>query len=358
MAIIHNLLDPTNNLSGYDPVDGISDGTTIGKSYIMWKMWAGMSTFNTNFKLITNSSPTPTFLQGATAGLVAEPAQSRSTASDVIRFYDTTDPGLSQATPCAFIHEIAMYSTSNYFYYGFYKKLYHLMSGGSVVDSGITNANWCAGTQTSAEQHIYQLNGAYGTTTTMADIPKIVFWKSSNVFMMYGINKADNTQRGAMVLSSGAMNYTAYRHAVGLCTMGLNFNASFGVGGLSSSNPGLYFYDAFSNTLAVNLVGSGLSSNITPVCSAGVMNTAIMNWDSADHLLSGKLRFGAFSDTALHIFKALSDEIEGIKILNSGQAGIGTYGTIQIFEGKYYLNYGNISDGRVAQRMIFELQAV
>jgi len=85
MSIIHNLSSPANNLSGFDPVEDVIPGSVVGKSWLLWKVFEGLSLFDTNIKKITDDYPTPVFLRSEVgSNLQTEPVLNRSTAGDSI----------------------------------------------------------------------------------------------------------------------------------------------------------------------------------------------------------------------------------------------------------------------------------
>ena len=358
MAIIHNLSDPTDNLSGFDPAAGHSDGETIGSGWVYWKICEAMRAFDSNWKLITASSPTPTFLQAEVLGLVAEPALNfqSSTTSGAIRMYRADDPGLAAATPSAFIYHFGS-ASSSYYRYGMTMGLYYKVSGGSIATAFVGGAGagnfstFNAYYASSPQYKPYASNraGSSTTTTTMANIAKCVFWKSSNCFMITGIDKVDNSYKGhlALFFPSNA----GYRDGIGATTEGTDLAAVYGF-----THDGTMGVERFSETITYSY--NNVSSLLSPMCSGGIMGSALMNWSSANQLISGKLRFGLYNDTSGHLLKCISDEIEGIRIVNTSQSGLAAVGGIQTLSGKYFMTGGYMRDGRVTQRCLYELEDV
>ena len=342
MAISHNLSTVNDNLSGFDPVAGESDGTTIGKSWLLWKLFEGLSAFDSNIVKITNASPTPTFLQSeAGTTLQTEPAKNRATVGDYLRFYMTNDPGLSQTPANAVVYEMKL-TTGNSSYPICAFKLRHIIDG-SAVYAPSTDGDTFPLSGTSIGQNFYVPLFAT-TTTTMSNIPKIFFWKSANANGIMGINKNDGTYQGGGLWYNPSIS--GYRHNIGAITEGINARLTI------INNPygnGTGYIEPFTQTYQALV--SSLVSGLSPLGSAGSMPTNLFTFSSINNLIAGKLRFGMKHDSQI---KLVTDEIEGIILANTTAVNIG-YGQIYSWNSKYYMQHSIISDGRESHRILLEL---
>lgn len=342
MAISHNLSTVNDNLSGFNPVAAESDGTTIGKSWLLWKIFEGLSAFDTNIIKITNAAPTPAFLQSeAGTALQTEPAKNRATAGDYLRFYMANDVGLSQTPANAIVYEMKLQiGNASYSICAF--KLRHIIDG-SVVYAPSADSDTFPLSGTSIGQNFYV--PLFATTTTiMSNIPKIFFWKSANANAIMGINKVDGTYSGGGLWYNPSIS--GYRHNVGVITDGVNARLTI------INNPyggGAGYIEPFTQTYQA--VVSALASGLSPLCSAGSMPTNLFTFSSINNLIAGKLRFGVKHDSQI---KLITDEIEGIILANPTAVNIG-YGQIYSWNSKYYMQHSLISDGRETHRLLLEL---
>ena len=341
--IYHNLSTINDNLSGFDPVAGESDGTTIGKSWLLWKLFEGLSAFDSNIIKITNASPTPTFLQGeAGTALQTEPAKNRATNGDYLRFYMANDVGLSQTPASAIVYEMKLVNATNSAYSICAFKLRHIIDG-SAVYAPSTDGDLFSGTSAALTQNFYvPLFGT--TTTTMSNIPKIFFWKSANANGIMGINKNDGTYQGGGIWYNPSIS--GYRHNVGVITDGVDARLTV-INNLAGGGAG--YIEAFTQTYQA--VANALASGLSPLCSAGSMPTNLFTFSAINNLIAGKLRFGMKHDSQI---KLITDEIEGIILANPTAVSIG-YGQIYSWNSKYYMQHSIISDGRESHRILLEL---
>lgn len=336
MAVSHNLSTITDNLSGFDPVAGETDGTTIGNGWLLWKLFEGLTAFDSTYKKITNASPTPSFLQGAVgSGFQTEPAKN-SNATGNIRFYKTDDPGLSQATPSCFIHDwVDEGSYANLALIRFR----HLVSGGTIYAP--TNTAYVQ-TGAGVLNSLYY-NGWSTTGTVMASIPKVIFWKSSNATAIMAINKSTGAVAGGALWFTP--NISGYKHNVGAITQGLHSNVIF----LINLNAGTHWIEGGTNESEADQ--SALVSKLSPICSAGWLPSSLFTFNSINNLIGGKLRMAVVNNST---YKYVSDEIEGV-LLAHPTAAASAIGTILQFNTKYYLHWATISDGRANHRVLLEL---
>ena len=341
MAILHNLSDVADNLSGFDPVDGISG--TVGRSWILWKIMEGLLAFDSNIKKITNTSPTPTFLQGEVgSNLQTEPARSRSTTGDSIRFYHANDPGLLESPQHAIVYEFRVGATSGY---GLNLFRVRFVKDGSAVyapgsDSDILNT----GNSTNI-YHMYNFGIGSPTFTDMSLIPKVIFWKSANVNAIMAVNKSTSLFAGGFIWANPA--FAGYRNTVGAITDGVDHRCSVHFNAASGSS----FIEAFTQTYAgspTTVVG-GLS----PICLAGQLPTGLFSFNSVSNLIHSYLRIGIKNDASL---KSVSDQLEGIVLANPTAANQ-SYASVYRYtaDSTWYLHFGLINDGRETHKLLLEL---
>lgn len=348
MAITHNLSDASNNLSGFNPVAGETDGTTIGRNWLMWKIFDAWRTFDTRITLITASSPTPTFLQGEVGTIVSEPTKSASTANQTIRFYMSDDPGLSESTPTAIVY--AMDTTadvaSNISLFAWRLRFaksgsttYAPATGGilGLEDGGITVYN---------NNNTVGLGYSGSTTTTMSQVPSIIFYKSANLFGMFSIRK------DTAVIAGGGFfvkpTWSGYMNTSGALNEGVNLNliAWF------RNDLGTAYFEGVSNIIAGAYNTN--NGNLNLIQLGGLMPSSTFTVSGVVYLISGVMRVAVVSAT---LFKVVSDELEGL-IYAHGSALTAGNGTISVYNSKYYLNLGTHTDGVNSVRLALELEAV
>ncbi len=348
MAILHNLSNIADNLSGFDPVEGITDGTTVGRSWLVWKLFEGLTAFFPNLVKITNSAPTPTFLQGDVgANLQTEPALNRSSSSDFIRFYDTNDPGLTLSPPRAIIYEWKVNSSGTV---GMnlidMKLLYHI--SGSALFNPFGTFSFAQNT-TDSRYSIYNPNFPT-TTTTMINVPKVIFWKSSNYYGFLPISKINGVTAGGFFMLPLSRTLQGYKHNVGAITNdGLNIHFTMLLTGL-----GMQYIEGSELEYATNTSSQTALTNISLLSSMGRPPTGLFIFNSLQNVIGGFLRIGYVNSTKI---KILTEPIEGV-LLCDGTAVNSSAGTIAQYSNKYYYHWYNYSDGFVNYRALIELGPV
>jgi len=342
MAITHNLSSNSDPLSGFDPTSGIADGITVGRSWIMWKVFEGFSAQFTNFVKITNSAPTPTFLRGhAGSNLQTEPLRDRAVTGDTIRFYNTNDPGLALATPQAMIYEWRVIAAGVFNQNLIDARLSFLVSGGTLYNPISTLAFL------NNEQILTRAGYAPtmpNTTTLMANVPKCIFWKSSNLYMMMAIDKTTGGYRGFHAIYNGA--FTGYKHNVGAITHdGTNLDLAF-----MFSGEGTEFIEGVSSSYYAST--STLSNTIVMQSSIGTPPSSAFTYSAKNNIIGGYMRWNLLRPTD---WKVLTDNIEGVIVVGSGAVST-NIGSIQSYNSKYYLIAPALNDGATnTQRLLFEI---
>ena len=347
MAIIHNLATASDNLSGVDPMEGISDGTAVGRSWICWKIAQLIVEFDSTFKIITDSEPTPEFLRSSIgSNLQTEPALDRTTSNDSIRLYNTNDYGLTSAVSSSFIYEFKMTSTAGYSSVAMARNIAHITSGSSIwypTQNLVNN-----GLSSDANVTLMKANATSTTYTVMTNIPKIILWKSSNCLHICCIDKLTNAFFGGGTLYINS--WTGYKHTVGELTQGGNLDLIVS----NNNGNGATTHEAF--TQIQNGAISSLGAFLSPIWSLGRSPAMLLDWSGSSHVVGGKLRFSYYSDTtASGSMVAISDEVEGVYIMNPANVSLPTVGQIALLGTHYYLGGYSLSNGRDTYRCYFDL---
>lgn len=345
MAVIHNLATITDNLSGFDPVAGVSDGTTVGMSWVLYKIYQALLAFDSNLRLITNASPTPSWLRTyAGTTIQTEPAQNRATTGDFVRLYWDNDLGLSASTPHCWVWEIR-YNATITSRTKFSSNIFWVNSSTGQYNPLTVNSVSTADQSTPELGFYYSAVGA--TNTTMSNFPKVIFWRSSNAIHLVAIGKTDNAYQGMLSVFIPSVA-SAYRPTIGACTYAENIHFF-----LSQNNKGgMSFIEPFSQNYYES--NSARSSNCYLISSCGYPPSGLFNFDSVNNLIGGKLRFAVRGNTTLIL---VTEEIEGVVVVNSSNAGLTSYGGISLFGGNYYLNGQSYSDGLNTFRTLYYLGA-
>lgn len=347
MAITHNLSDIADNLSCFDPVAGEVDGTTIGRSWLVWKIFEELTAQWTNFAKITNASPTPVFLQGDVgSNLQTEPAKNRNGNNDTIRFYDKNDPGLLLATPQTIVYEWRVASSGATGVNSIdMRMLFH--RSGSALYTPMATSTFVTGTTPGANISIYAPSMA-GTTTTMNNIPKVIFWKSSNIYVMMSIDKGTGEYRGYFGMVNTGLSCAGYKHNVGAITHDgdeINFGILF-------SGSGIQYLEGRTSDYGTTLSAQQTVTQINSMNSIGRSPTGLYTFSSINNIIGGNLKFGVLNTVT---FKVVSDPLEGV-LACSSTASPNNPGTITIYNNTYYLHLGSILDNTsYSHKLLLEL---
>lgn len=343
MATAHNLTVISNNLSGYDGAAGQVDGTTVGKSYVTWKLFQALLAFDSNLKMITSSSPTPAFLQAEVGTLIAEPLVSRSNSADTIRFYFANDAGLSATTPSAVIYTWTVASGNNVLVM---VTVSHKITGGSI---------WTPASQTitgSALTNNFFFSSTWTiTTTVMNNIPRFIFWKSDNATMIMSIQKSDGAYLGVLTIFNPS--FTGYRTTISAITDGTNFRMPVFLTGNSISTTSSAQISIIEPFTTYYITGGSNSQPATfsTLCSVGTLPTALLTINGVSTLVCGSLKFGFCAPTTI---KAISSYIDGV-VLAHVTAVSGAIGLITPYNSVYYILGCQITDGRDFHRILYHL---
>lgn len=347
MAIAHNLTIINNSLSGYDPVSGEVDGTTIGRNYIVWQVFQGLKAFDSNVVMVSSSGDTPSWLAPHSGTIMSTPAKNATTANQRINWYYKNDLGLSGSIPNVFVYEwgtTADVANSNS---GISVGIRHIISGSPAyypfTSGSIVSSNE-AGTGP-VENSMYAVSFSAGTTTIMNAIPNVIFWKSKNANMVMGINKIDGAYRGYLMWHNPS--YIGYMITSSLVD-GNNFRAVV----FNNAANGFTWEEGFTQNYETDLNGSPLPTYLSRLSSAGLMPTMQFTISGSAAPLTSKLNLGL---TYMTEFKAVSEELEGVYLTNS-TAYSSSAGTItQFHNSKYYLACNTLNDGITAHKLLVEI---
>ncbi len=344
MAIIHNLSNLSDNLSGFDPVEGIADGTNIGKEWLMWKIFTGMQAFDPHIKLITSSSPTPAFLQSEAGLIQSEPAQSASNINHNLRFYYDNDAGLSQSPQSALIYEMSTQATSTGYWIVFWMRIRFKVDGSTLFAPSASSVLWEGWTDNNWAGQVCMWQTSSATTNVMANIPKMIFWKSQNANMIMTISKIDGSCKG--VLTWFTPTWTGYKHNVGAITQGVNLSSVVFMNGTGFAG----YIEGFSESYDAD--NDAMINDVSFTNSAGRLPTNLFTFGGVNNLVGGNLWVSVVNNTD---FKVLtSSAIEGILLANTTAANRNA-GTIYVYNSKNYLHSGNCYDGRDYYKVLYEL---
>lgn len=346
MAITHNLSDPSNNLSGFDPVAGESDGTTFGRTWLMWKIFDALRTFDTRVTLITASSPTPTFLQGEVGTIVSEPAKSASSANQTISFYFNDDPGLTESTPTAIVYQWTTQAdiASNVSLFSWILKF--AKSGSATYAPSATNiyGQFDAATTAYSNVNTVTLGFTSGSTTVMANIPKIIFYKTNQLIGIFSIRKDTGVIAGGGYFVRPT--WTGVLNTSGTPDEGLNISLAVWF----FNNGGQVVFEGVNNLQLGTYVTANGNNDVIKL--GGLMPSSTFSISGVVYLISGVIRIAVSYPT---LYKLVSDELEGV-IYAHASALTADPGTISVYNSKYYLNLGSIGDS--IHKHALELEAV
>lgn len=330
MAILHNLSNIADNLSCLDPVAAYSDGTSIGKSWLMWKLVDALTQFDSNVKVITNASPTPTFLQSeAGTALQTEPALNRSVAGDFIRIYFADDIGLTQTPANAKIIEFKITDPSNN---NVFTMRQRFKIDGQVTYAPGADDAFIVSNSAAIDASVLYIDTTFSARiSTMNYIPKYMFWKSSNALAILTISKIDGISKGGILFLRPS--WQGYKHNVGAITEGVDINAMCGI----NARNGHYYCEGFSQSFTESSTTIP-NTNSTPIILAGNLPTQLFNFNSINNLIGSKFRWSLKNNT---IFKIVSSEFEGLIVANSSAVNL-TRGTIYLYNNTYYMVFGSM----------------
>lgn len=346
MAISHNLATITDNLSGYDPVAGVT--SNFGRDWVMWNIFDAWRTFDPRIKLITGSSPTPTWLQGIPGSLTSAPAQTANTTTANIRFYMSDDPGLSNPTPRCIIYDLKRTgaTTANNLMTIVTR---YMVSGGTLYTPpyGGTTYWFNETIALSIGNSLYCINTSSNpiTVSDLNNIPKVIFWKNENTTMLMAISKTTGAYFGY-----GGFTYkgwTGYKNGVGSITEGIDIMPTYGF------HPGgfTHCYEPISNHFSCDygIPNTALNWSIN---TAGILPSSLLTFNSNNNLIAGKVYLQSSRQSELTFMT--TNPLEGIICANSSAVAQST-GQIYKYNNKWYLVGNNMGDGRNTLRILFEL---
>ncbi len=338
MAILHNFSNALNPLSCFDPVSTQVDGTSIGHGYVLRRIFDALLTFDSNIKEITSGSPTPSFLQsGLNSTLPSGAAVGRATDGEYVSFYFANDPGLSEATPNAFVYRIKEVNATAVCPYQIL--VYHITSGGSLLTPSGTSYITYNGANINVN-FFYAANLTGTTNTTMLNIPMVSFWKSDNCLTIQSFDKRTGSSVGVVSIFHPVWN--GYERTTGAIT-----NSTFRAVVFGNNGGGQTMYAPY-QPLFESSYNTGVTSTAM-LSSCGQTSPFLFNVSGGQELITGKLKISVMGTN----FKVVSNEIEGVLLTNNSYqpyAGIaGTYSGVNYITGGYH------SDGKYNYRHLLAM---
>jgi hypothetical protein len=351
MAVTHNLSSVANNLSGYDPTVGLAAGTTVGRSYILRKYFEAIMAFDSNIVEITNAAPTPAWLQAEAGNILSTVAVNRNTSGDFIHFYMANDPGLLQTPQRVFIYRIINQNSSG-FIHGMGAHIFFKESGGSIVSTmlsfattiGNAAAGAAAATIGASSGVIGNWSTTAGTTTTFSIIPILLLVKTSDMLIMLSIDKtAGGYLSGLILVNPNSWTY-GYTNIGGVIDPGINFHLACAY----IPQNAMGYYESYTPVQFASQGSNGIHANTDILTSIGILPANTYTIGSAGKILFGKARFGLAHTN----FKALTNELEAVSVVNIGLA---TTGVITNYGGKHFLAFAHLNDGRQQAKYLVQL---
>lgn len=345
--ITHNLSLITDNLSGFDPVAGQVDGTMIGKNYVMWKILIGLIAFDTQFNLITNTDPTPSWLQSSAGNIQSEPAINSATNSQTLRFYRLDDPGLSQAIPNCIIYEFISSSGNSSNAPIFYIRMRYMASGGTIYAPS-NDWNYESYTTTDPSQQIctWGIGTVSGSTaTTLGAIPKIIFWKNNTGILIMSIKRTTGEYAGYIYLAY--TGFSGYKHTEGAIVLGQTLQPRMGF------NPRgvAIIFEGMTSTVSGNY--TALPPDLASVAfPGGQLPSGLFTFNSVNNLIASSIIPSLVHNTLFKV--SLTSSLEGIIVAHQSAVSAAV-GSIYMYNSKYYLHGHIITNGKYTYRILFEL---
>lgn len=341
MAYSHNLSDPSDISSGYDPVAGIPDGSTVGGTFVVRQLFGGLTAFDSNVQEITASNTAcPAWLMPLSGNLLGNVAMNQTSSSLYIRWFRADDPGLTASTPNCFIYYWSKVNST-----GINRNL--LLAGMEFAVSGVgikvskTNDSpvdlWRYNTDNSAGVSLYY-SPRTSTTTTMSDWPKAIFWKSNNSIFMVSVRKTDNAfvGGGCISLHPKFSGYTLTGSVSGNIINGVNTNLVIYLGNAGQQQ----FLDGFTTEYDSTRNASTRLTEYSLLPSVGKLPNVSLSLSGNLRLISQKFAVAICTDN--NVITAVSEEIDNVYLISTG---IMSSGTIVLYDGKYWLCGGYTYDG-------------
>lgn len=357
----HNLSDPADIQTCFDPVSGIGDGTAVGHAYYIRQVFGGLTAFDSNVQEITPSNTAcPAWLLPLSGNILGTVAVNNASNS-FLRFFFSNDPGLTASTSsisanCMIYHW--EYSTSLNSINESYILPYvmfalsgtpYIFTSASAESAG--NYMYYSSRNLDSQmlvQHLYSGN----TNTTMANFPKILFWKSGEVLSMFAVNKNTSAYMGGGDIYNrphweGFASSASATSSSGTIINGQNFNAIV----QNSGGGGSLCIEGFNRYTSEHVNAYSSVDGLTYISSAGKLPDIAFSVSSSVKVITTKLRIGLQPSTNPK-FIATHSEIDNVLLVNSS---LYTIGTIQLLNGIYYYVCGYISDGKNAFRKLLQL---
>lgn len=344
MSYLHTLADPSNILSAFDPVAGISDGTTVGITWVLRQTFGALTALDSNIQEITASNTAcPSWLVSLSGSLLGTVGMTDQTTNKVVRFFRADDPGLTATTTAnCIVYEFRSLNTiSVYSKWGVHWKM--AVSGQGFVASTLTGNSGAIFDYSFDRSSSYALwldNSLGGTTTTMAYIPRIVFWRSSNVIYMQTVRKSDGSCLGAGFISLhprfGGFSVSG-NSLSGDIVYGNNANIVLGI----NRSGGIGWLEGITKISTEDR--HTIASDYSLISSVGKLPNVLFSVSGNLRTIAGKVNIGIQPST--NQFVAVSSEsLDNLYIVHSSIAS--AVGTIITLNGNYWLIGVIMRDGR------------
>lgn len=351
MSYSHNMLTPSDIFSGFDPVAGEVDGTTIGITYVVRQIFGGLTAFDSNIQEITASNTAcPTWLKSVSGNLLGNTSKTNVSQTDFLRFFRLNDPGLTASVPNCITYKMKNINSPSNNRNHLYYLAEFAVSGVGIKSSASANADnsnnsfWRLTTQTNILQSLYHI--PFGTTTTtMSNIPSVIFWKSNNSLWMSSVKKTDGTNVGGGCISLHPQfsGYTLTGSVSGEIKNGTNAN----IVALLALTTGCVMFDGFTTYIDESSVKP---STVSILSSVQKLPSVALSLSGNLRLISSKLAIAGQPDN--NVLTAVSQEIDNVYLIN---ALIYNNGTIVLYDSKYWLVVGYVHDGNRPYGVILQL---
>lgn len=358
----HNLSNPADILSGFDPVAAYGDGTTIGNTFVARQYFGGLTAFDSRVQEITPSNTAcPSWLLPLSGNLLGTVA-TNATSNGNIRFFFSDDPGLTASTSSisanCIVHNWSYITTMASVNEGYIiSYVIFSLSGNSLYkktslssDSSVSFV--FSSSENVASKMIAQHDGYASSTTIMNDIPKMIYWRSNDVIAMLAVDKDTTAVKGSHFLRikphwQGFSSSASATSSSGTIINGENFNAIIQI----NSAYGALVFEGFNMFVSESGTSYANTDGLTNISSAGKLPNVAFSVSSLVKVVTSKLRM-SLQPTATPKFICTSDELDNILLSDSSLYAVST---IQLINGNYYLVNGLITDGKHNYNLLLQL---
>lgn len=336
MAYSHNLSDPSDITTGFDPVLGLAG--TIGMTYVIRQIFGGLTAFDSNMQEVTASNTAcPTWLQALSGNLLGTVSQSSTDANIYLRFFRLDDPGLTASPP-----NCMMYRWQRLNYTATERnRIWHRMEyavSGVGVKTEVTGTGssdlWRYSFESGRSYSLYHTSNYSSSDPNV--FPKVMYWKSDNANFLMGIDKADNSHRGGGCISfhPNFSGYTLTGSVSGDIHIGENLNTIFyiGLGG------GCGVFDGPTTEQRVDKLSK--PSEVSVISSVGKLPSLSLSLSGQQRIVVSKFAMALQTDN--NVITAVSEAMDSAYLVHND---VGGSGEIVLYNSNYWLLDGYINDG-------------